>query len=246
MSVHRAIILAAGHGSRMGALTAHRPKALLEVEGRTLIDRQLDALEHNGIDEVTVVSGYLHERLQAHLGARVHFIENTAFRTTNSLYSLWLAKDHLARGAIVMNSDILVSPELLARLVHAPAADAVLVDPAPVAGEEEMKVKVRDGWVRDFGKDLPPADADGENVGIVKISREAAPLLASHLDTLVAGNARAWAPLAFRALAQARPVAAIFTDGLPWIEIDFPADLERARGVIAPAIANAGCVGRAA
>jgi choline kinase len=238
MTPKRAIILAAGYGSRMGALTADRPKALLEIDGWSLIDRQLDALHHCGIDAVTLVVGYQQQRLRDHLRDRVTFVENVRYRETNSLYSLWLARETLTRGALVMNADVVMAPELVERLVWAPAHDAVLVDDsARVLGEEEMKVRLRHGFVIDFSKQLAPSDAHGENVGAVKFGAEGAARLVQHLDAQVAsGKVQAWAPQAYRALAQEWPLRAVSTAGLPWTEIDFPEDLERARFEVVPAI----------
>ena len=119
-SIDSAIILAAGHGSRMGNLTAERPKALLEVAGCSLIDRQIDALTMSGISNITVVTGYRHDRLRDHLGTRVSYVHNEHYSESNSLYSLWLARRVLHKGAVVMNSDLLVSPMLIARLLGTP------------------------------------------------------------------------------------------------------------------------------
>jgi L-glutamine-phosphate cytidylyltransferase len=233
----RAIILAAGYGSRMASLTADRPKAMLEVDGRSLIEHQLDALELYGVREVTVVIGYQAERLREHLGNRVRFVENKRFRETNSVYSLWLAREALRHGSMVMNSDLLASRELLGRLIHAPVTDAVLVDRTSALAEEEMKVKIWQGFAVDFGKDLPADDAHAENVGILKFGAEGGRRLIDQLDALIGGGlVNAWAPRAFRALASAWPLRAIDTAGWPWTEIDFPEDLARAREVIAPAI----------
>lgn len=243
----RALILAAGYGSRMGALTADRPKAMLEVDGRSLIEHQLDALASYGVTDVTIVIGYQQQRMREHLGSRVRFVENARYRQTNSVYSLWLAREVLRRGSIVMNSDLLVSRELLGRLVTSPVEDAVLVDRTSEMDEEEMKVTLWEGFAVDFGKDLPAAHAHAENVGILKFGAEGGRRLVGHLDALIGGGlVQAWAPRAFRALASAWPLRAIDTDGLPWTEIDFPEDLERARQVIAPAIGLGGHGRRAA
>jgi choline kinase len=232
-SPSRAIILAAGNGTRMGRLTADRPKAMLEVSGQTLIERSLDALALYGIADVTIVVGYQQERLRQHLGGRVRFIENARYRETNSLYSLSLAREQLLDGALIMNSDILVSPELLGRLVHAPVEDAMLIDSTSALADEEMKVKTWGGFAIDFSKDLPPWEAHGENVGILKFGPLGGRRLVAHIDALVAaGDVNAWAPKAVRALAQEWPIRAIDTDGLPWTEIDFPADLDRARSMV--------------
>lgn len=240
-SIDNAVILAAGHGSRMGALTAARPKALLEVAGYSLIDRQIDALTMSGIGNITVVTGYQHDRIHEHLGTRVSYVRNERYSKSNSLYSLWLARDVLRRGSVVMNADVLVSPLLVARLLGAPARDAALVDPREDLGAEEMKVRLGNGFIEEFSKDMPVDRAHGENVGILKFSREGGTRLAHHLDTLVhVGMTNAWAPLAFAAFARERPLAAVSTRGIPWTEIDFPEDLARAEQVLAPQLAAMG------
>jgi L-glutamine-phosphate cytidylyltransferase len=239
MSPSRAVILAAGNGTRMGRLTADRPKAMLDIEGRSIVERALDALADCGIHEVTIVAGYQRARLEEHLGARVRFIDNARYRETNSLYSLWLARDVLVDGAVVMNSDVLVSPELVARLVHARVDDAALVDITSALADEEMKVKIWNGFAIDFGKQLPPWEAHAENVGLLKFGAAGGRRLVSHIDALIAGGGEdAWAPLAFRALAQEWPLRAIDTAGMAWTEIDFPADLDRARAMAAAAVAG--------
>jgi choline kinase len=225
----RAVILAAGNGTRMGTLTADRPKAMLDVNGRSLVERSLDALNSCGIGRVTIVAGYQQQRLREHVGARARFVDNTRYRDTNSLYSLFLARHELLGGAVIMNSDILSSPALVRRLVDAPADDAVLIDTTTSLHEEEMKVQTWCGLAIDFGKDLVPRNASGENVGILKFSPSGARRLVAHLDALVAaGDVNAWAPQAFRAFAQESPLRAVDTGGIPWTEIDFPEDLQRA------------------
>jgi choline kinase len=100
-----------------------------------------------------------------------------------------------------------------------------------------MKVRVRRGCVVEFSKQMAPASADGENVGMLKFGRSAARHVVAHLDRLVAcGHARDWAPRAFSAFAREQPLNAIGTRGYPWIEIDFPDDYERARADVLPAI----------
>lgn len=238
MHSRHAIILAAGNGTRMGALTTDRPKAMLEVAGVSLIDRQLDALHASGIHNVTIVTGYMAQTLHNHLGGAVTFVHNDRYAETDSLYSLWLVRDLLGRGSVVMNSDTLTSPMLLSLLVQAPVSDAALVDLRRNLGPEDMKVQLRKGLVIDFGKDLPPERSHGENVGILKFGPQGGTRLARDLETLVSrGHTRAWAPLAFTALAREWPLCAVSTHGIPWIEIDFPHDLARAERQFAPTLA---------
>jgi choline kinase len=132
-------------------------------------------------------------------------------------------------------------PVLLMDLLTARHEDALLLAyreaDQPPFGDEEMKVKVRCGRVVDMSKQMEPADADGENLGIVKFGAEGASVLVEIMDRLIAaGGLRDWAPRAFREFAQVRPLHAIGTRGLPWIEIDFPEDYQRAVRDVLPEI----------
>lgn len=237
MLPQHAVILAAGNGSRMGTLTVDRPKPMLAVGRRTLIDRAIDALQCSGIRDITVVAGYRGEVLRAHLDGRVRIVNNPHYRATNSLYSLWLAAAHLTGGALILNSDVLFPSAMLDRLLGSPVPDALLFDSSSELDPEVMKVKLHGPFVIGLSKDLPPDEAGGENVGIVKISAEGAKRLVPILDRLVLGGAQtAWAPRAFAELARQQPVGAIDVAGLPWTEVDTPEDLERARLRVLPAV----------
>jgi choline kinase len=235
--VTKAIILAAGVGSRLRPLTADRPKCLLEVGGRTLMRRQVDALAQCGVTDVVAVVGYCGDQIRRHGGDALRYVDNVRFEDTNSLYSLWLAREELVSGAIVLNSDVLAVPLLFERLLRASAPDAVLVEIGEGFEPEDMKVSLREGRVLDFGKDLSADRSHAHNVGVAKFSREGGEHLARCLDRLVAaGHENDWVPMAFKEFARRWPLAAVDTDGLPWIEIDYPDDLSRARTVVEPAI----------
>jgi choline kinase len=237
VSVTKAIILAAGVGSRLRPLTADRPKCLLEVGGRTLIDHQVETLARYGITDVVAVVGYGGERIRRHLGNRIRYIENASYETTNSLYSLWLAREELATATLILNSDVLALPLLFERLLQSPAPDAVLVERGEQFEPEDMKVTLIGSRVLDFGKGLPRERAHAHNVGVAKFGREGAWRLAGCAQRLVAaGHEHDWVPAAFREFACRWPLEAVTTDGLPWIEIDYVADLERARLEVGPAI----------
>ena len=116
----RAVILAAGAGRRLRAVAGAAPKCLVPIGGMPLLEWQLQALEMCGAEEITVVVGYQAEAIQAVCGARADFVYNPDFASTNSLYSLWLARHLLGNGCVILNSDVLFHPELLARLLEAP------------------------------------------------------------------------------------------------------------------------------
>lgn len=237
----KGIILAAGKGSRLNGTIGDKPKCLLRVGGKTLVERQIDAFRRIGIEDIVMVVGCQAEAVQRTCGQRITYIENARFAQTNSLYSLWLARPLLYDGFIVMNCDVLFHPQLLADLVSSRHEDALLIayqddDGAPM-GDEEMKVKVRRGRVVDIAKTLPADEADGENVGIVKFGAAGARLLIDLMEQRVAaGGLREWAPRAFADFARQRPLFTVGTRAFPWTEIDFPEDYERAVRAVLPAI----------
>jgi choline kinase len=237
----RGIILAAGKGSRLNGTAGESPKCLVELGGMTLIERQIARLKDAGIDDITVIVGCQAERVRRTCGHNITYVENTRYAQTNSLYSLWMARALLYEGFVVLNCDVLFHPALLDDLISARHEDALLIayrnDDDPAFGDEEMKVRVRGGRVVAMSKTMDPADADGENLGIVKFGARGAARLVEIMDRIVAaGGLRDWAPRAFSEFAQERPLHAIGTRGLPWIEIDFPEDYRRAVRDVLPEI----------
>ena len=236
----RGIILTAGKGSRLNGAAGDKPKCLIEAGGVTLLERQILTLQRAGVSDVVVVVGCQADLVRAACGPGVTYVENCRFSETNSLYSLWSARALLYEGFVVLNCDVLFHPALLDDLLATHHDAALLIayrEAGQTYGDEEMKVKVRGGRVVDMSKDMDPAEADGENLGIVKFGPGSAPALIGILDRIVAGGSlREWAPRAFRDFAQTRPLHALGTRGYPWIEIDFPEDYERALREVLPAI----------
>jgi choline kinase len=235
----RAIILAAGKGSRLEPVSGESVKCLVELGGISLIKRALGYLRNAGIREIAVVVGFQPDRIRQACGPDVEYIENPLFAETNSLYSLWLARKFFGDGFVVLNSDVFFHPQLLSDLITARHEDAILLSwrDDTQYGDEEMKVKVRGGQLVDISKVMDPSEADGENVGIVKFGAAGAAVLTKELDKLVADGAkRSWAPRAFLEFTKTRPLHAVSTRGFPWIEIDFPDDLSRAQTEILPQI----------
>ncbi len=235
----RAVILAAGESRRLGDLTRDIPKCVLEVGGRTLLDHQTSALRAVGIDRITVVTGHAEGVLRESGGPTLDYLLNADYATTNSIYSLWLAREAAGGGFVLMNGDVLFDPRLLERLVADPREDVLTYDPTSVLEEEEMKLRLDGDRVVEMSKELPGASSDGENVGVLKFGEEGTAALFAKLEEIIGeGTVKTWAPFAFDRLCRERPLYAMPTDDLPWIEIDFPEDLERAREVVWPRIGS--------
>jgi choline kinase len=237
----RGVILAAGKGSRLNGTAGETPKCLVELGGVTLIERQIRILRRSGIDDIVIVVGCQADRVKRVCGQRVTYVENKRYGQTNSLYSLWMARALLYEGFVVLNCDVLFHPVLLSDLLTARHENALLLAyreaNQPLFSDEEMKVRVKAGRVVEMSKHMDPAEADGENLGIVKFGSRGAAALVDILERIVAdGGLREWAPRAFSEFARVHPLHAIGTRGLPWTEIDFPEDYRHAVEAILPEI----------
>ena len=239
-TVRQAVILAAGRGARLNNVAGDVPKCLARVGDMTLLERQIGSLRRAGIRKVLVIVGYRAGLVRRACAGLADCLENERFFETNSLYSLWLAREYLQGGCVIINGDVLLHPRLLVDLLASPYPDALLVSyssPLFPLGAEEMKVTLCGGRVTDITKDMDGRMADGENVGVLRFGASGAPLLIEKLEMLVhQGALRDWAPRAFREFALQRPLYAVPTRGLPWIEIDYPADYCRAIDEILPLI----------
>ncbi len=233
----QALILAAGRGSRLGLRTTDTPKPLLQIGPKHLFEHQLEMLAEAGVGPVGMVLGYQADEISEVVGIQAEYIYNPRWATTNSLYSFLQAKAWWAGGPlIVMNCDILLHPEILERLLES-EGDAFAYDSSSGDGREHMKVQLEGGFVRAMSKTLPPERTDGENVGILYFKAETVQRLFETGERIVAERgAKDWLGIAVQAVARDRNLQGIDIAGLPWAEIDFSYDLNRARKEVWTAI----------
>lgn len=230
------VILAGGVGSRLEKLTAGKPKCLADIGGRPLILHQLEALADHGVGPVLMIVGYNQEAIRAVVGRRVEYLVNERYRETNSLYSLWLAREWVKGPFVLLNADLFFDPEILARLLEEPG-NVLAYDSTSSRGREQTKVVIRGRKVIDLGKDLPPASARGESLGLLKFEADGATaMLEVAAQQIEGGHEQAWVIEATRAVCKMVLVYGINVAGLPWTEVDFPHDLEEARSEVWPAI----------
>ena len=233
----QAIILAGGKGSRLHAVTGGKSKALLEVGGRPLILHQLEALADHGIGPVLVIVGYQAADVRMVIGERAETLENERYAETNSLYSLWLARRWIKGPFVLLNCDLFFDPQILALVVDEPG-NVLAYDSTSSRGQEQTKVAIRQRRVVDIGKDLPPASARGESLGLLKFDEDGARAMVHAADALISRDKQedAWVIEATRTVCSQLPVYGINVAGQAWAEIDFPYDLDVARREVWPAI----------
>lgn len=230
------VILAGGVGSRLESLTQGKPKCLAEIGGRPLILHQLEALADHGAGPVLIIVGYKQELIRDVVGARAEYIVNERYLETNSLYSLWLAREWVQGPFLLMNCDLFFDPDILARVLEEPGS-VLAYDSTSSRGREQTKVAIRERRVVDLGKDLPPNSARGESLGLLKFDADGAQaLFAAAAELLGHGAERAWVIEGIRTACRTVSIYGVNVAGLPWAEIDFPYDLEQARKVVWPAI----------
>ena len=242
----KAVILAAGQGTRIRSVHGEHPKCLIEVDNTTILDHQLDALSMVGINDVAIVVGYEKEQIIAHVNARkllsqnIHYIDNPAFAITNNIYSLWLALDWL-RGAsfIVLNADVIFNPEILDVAVRPHAPISMIVD--PLWRDETMKVVILEDHVIRMSKNISREEFSGTYIGITVFSKAIQDRLFHKMeDVIAAGRVNEFFNVVVQELAnEGVPVGYTSTDGLPWAEIDDPVDLTFAQHNVFPQLATA-------
>jgi len=243
----KAVILAAGQGTRIRSVHGEHPKCLIEVDNATILDHQLEALYKAGITDVVMVVGYEKEQIINHLRSRklsqvqrVQFIENPAFAITNNIYSLWLALDWVRGDSfIVLNGDVIFDADVLDRAVRANTPISMIID--LLWRDETMKVIIHGDRVIQMSKKIPREQFSGTYIGITMFSKEIQERFCNKMTTVIsAGRVNEFFNVAVQELVdEGVHVGYTSTDGLAWAEIDDPTDLNFAQQNVFPQIATA-------
>ena len=231
------VILAAGMAKRLRPLTDTKPKCLLKVGERTLLERTVDAMRQAGIQEFLVVTGYRGEMIREFLTihyplSTIHYLDNIDYEHNNNIYSLWMACQKV-RGCdfLLMDSDILCDPAAVVRIAQEQTS-ALAVNRHEL-GEEEMKVVIdADSRITEISKTCRPEDAMGESVGIEKITADYSEALARELDQMILqeGLIDIFYERAFeRLIPQGHTFKVVDTTHYFSYELDTPEDFQRAQ-----------------
>lgn len=242
----KAIILAAGVGSRLG--NSHPSvKCLLEFGGNTLLENHVKNLNEAGISEIHICIGHMSYEIRRFIqsinASNIVFHYNPLFRL-GSLVSLWTTRSVLTSGSeiILMDADVLYHPTILKRLVKSPFADCFLIDKNFIDGDEPVKICIKNRKIVEFRKKLAEEtsyDEIGESVGFFKFSTG----LCRKLETIISemlrdGQHHLPHEEALRELIaiEGYNIGVEDITNLPWIEIDYPEDVTRAKTEVLPRI----------
>ena len=230
------VILAAGMAKRLRPLTDTKPKCLLEVGGKTLLQRTVEAMASAGITEFLVVTGYRENMIRDFLTSHAshftfHFLDNPDYEHNNNIFSLWLAMQELhGEEVLLMDSDILCDPEAVRRVARQECS--ALAMQQHELGEEEMKIVVdAAGNITEISKTCRVEDAAGESVGIEKMTPAYTEALYQELRQMILeeGLIDIFYERAFeRLIPQGHTFRVVDTTDLFSYELDTPEDFEKA------------------
>ncbi|MCK5031333.1 MAG: phosphocholine cytidylyltransferase family protein [Thermoplasmatales archaeon] len=173
----KAIIVAAGHDKRLGSLNENLPKCMLDVKGKTIIERQIENIRDCGIDDIIIIKGYKQEIINI---PNIKYYINPDFETSGILSSLFFAEGEMNCDFIFLYSDIIFDKKILKRLLKDKADISLVVDLDWKArynervkqhnGEVEL-VEVESGRITRIGKNVNPEKAHGEFIGLASFSK---------------------------------------------------------------------------
>jgi L-glutamine-phosphate cytidylyltransferase len=240
----KALILAAGRGTRIRSVHGERPKCLIGLNdnGDTILDQQIGNLLSAGVSDIGIVVGYEMEQILDHVWTRhygclrrIRFFSNPRFAETNNIYSLWLARDWLKGDSFVcLNADVVFDARVLTVALNSRRPIRMIVDPE--WRDETMKVIVREGKIVRMSKGIPKEECSGTYLGITAFSAAIHSLFFRNVEALIeSGRVNDFFNTAVQQLAdEGVHVSPSPTSGLPWAEIDDPGDLEFAREHVFP------------
>lgn len=234
----KAIILSAGQGRRLLPLTENRPKCLIPLAGRSLLEWQLRNLEAAGLDEAVIVTGFGADQVESALrtmqvqGLSVRTLHNPFYALADNLGSCWAARGEMEGEFLILNGDTLFDVEIAERLIeHVPTAPiTVTVDRKGVYDADDMKVQTDGAQLVAIGKTLSPERVDGESIGFLRFTVDGGHAFRVAVDKAMRapeGLSQWYLSVIDRLAKTPGQVGVMSIEGLPWGEMDFPADVKR-------------------
>lgn len=258
----KCIILAAGASTRMRPLTDDLPKCLLSVGGKTILQRTIELVSAAGVEQIGIVLGFEAERIRKFVKGRfpfhrMRFVVNPKYASTNNAFSLLMAREFFMseekRNAplqelLLLDSDIVFSPELLPFLIGHESPDRIAVRVEGDHDDEEIGVKVdRNTNIVKIGKAIPAGERFGESIGIELFSPPGARVLFETVERRVregSGRTEFYEDSFQEMIDSGARIRAVDVSRFPAVEIDTREDLEVAENIIIPQIELAGSPGR--
>jgi choline kinase len=237
----KAIILSAGQGSRLGHLVDDRPKCLIEFNGRSLLDRQLDTLAANGVPEAVVVTGFHDDLVNQAIARRsggpaVRTVYNPFYKVADNTGSLYMAREELSGDCLVWNGDTLASGQLMEKVVgNDRSGICVTIDRKPDGyDDDDMKVVEEGGRLKAIGKRISDG-VNAESIGLLAFRSGGAEQFREAIEAAMRTpeGTTIWYLRVINHIAQASDVWTLDIQGEEWGEVDFPPDVDNVRALAA-------------
>lgn len=239
----KAIILGAGQGKRLLPLTSDRPKATIEIAGRSMLDWQIAQLTKCGIKHIYVVTGFKARAMQDEIAelrrnypdCTINPIFNPFYAVADNLVSCWMARQAMDEDFILVNGDTIFHDKVLKRLLENPDAPITLaIDKKEHYDEDDMKVHLDGDVLLEIGKNLTTDRIGGESIGMIYFHGRGPRIFVGMLNELMNsdGALNIWYLSAIGAIAQKEKVTTRSIEGLDWCEIDFPVDKTQAEKMV--------------
>ena len=217
----KAIIMAAGVGKRLYALNINKPKCLINIGSTTLIRRSVNLLLSKGISDITVIVGFKGHLIRNELNNDVAYFENPDFHTTNSIKSLWYAKDLLEDDVLLLNGDLYYEHDILDYAINQTNPVVMLADSTRI-DNADYRFSFSGNQINKFGKHLTNQETDGEYIGIVRIDQSFIKTFRKTLkEMIISGKTNIWwEDVLYSFIEKNIPIHYFDVAGTFWSEVD--------------------------
>lgn len=239
----KVIILGAGQGKRLLPLTADAPKALLDIGGRSLVRRQIDAFAACGLKEFVIITGYNSRLMETQIdeiarqtGLDLKVVYNPFYAVADNLASCWMARGEMDGEFIQVNGDNVFQADLAQCILDGSTHDiTVAINFKDSYDADDMKVMLDAGRLTEVGKMLPVEAVDAEAIGFYTFKGKGIAAYRDILDSNMrdASGLKKWFPSAVDMLASQVNIGVVDVGQRQWAEVDFPIDLQAARQMVA-------------
>jgi choline kinase len=227
-----AVILSAGQGKRLSPLTDSRPKCLVPIAGRPILEWQIHALAQAGVEDIAVVTGFCADAVDTMLKttnvpADVRTVYNPFYMVADNIGSCWAAKDLIGEDTLLLNGDTLFEPGIAAHVIdRATAPISVTVDCKDTYDSDDMKILRDGGRLTAIGKALE-LPVDGESIGMIRFLRDGGARFVAAMRAALNDQEtlKRWYLSIIDGLARQGGVGVVSIEGMAWSEIDFLRDL---------------------